>query len=254
MKITFLGTGTSQGVPVVACKCHVCQSNDSRDKRLRSSAMIEVNGKNLIIDCGPDFRYQMLREKVENIRAILFTHEHRDHVAGLDDVRSFNWVNKSAVDIYAETRVINCLKSMFSYAFREIDRYPGAPSINVNIINEKAFKIDDVKIVPIRGMHYNLPVLGFRINDLTYITDFNKITEQEIEKIKGSKVLVVNALRREKHVSHFTLEEALELIERVNPEKAFITHIGHQLDVHDVEEKNLPDNVHFAFDGLSIKL
>lgn len=254
MKITFLGTGTSQGIPVVACKCPVCQSINSKDKRLRTSAMVEINGKNLIIDCGPDFRYQMLRENVENIRAILFTHEHRDHVAGLDDVRSFNWVNKAPVSIYAEERVVTCLENMFSYAFDKIEKYPGTPEINVNIINENPFKIDDIEIIPIRGMHYQLPVLGFRIGDLTYITDFNKIADQDIEKIKGSKVLVINALRREKHISHFTLDEALEIINKAKPIKAFITHIGHQLDKHDVEEYKLPDNVFFAFDTLSIEV
>ncbi|MGB5989544.1 MAG: MBL fold metallo-hydrolase [Marinifilaceae bacterium] len=254
MKITFLGTGTSQGVPVVACKCPVCQSINSKDKRLRTSAMVEINGQNLIIDCGPDFRYQMLRENVENIRAILFTHEHRDHVAGLDDVRSFNWVNKAPVSIYAEERVVTCLENMFSYAFDKIENYPGTPEINVNIINENPFKIDDIEIIPIRGMHYQLPVLGFRIGDLTYITDFNKIADQEIEKIKGSKVLVINALRREKHISHFSLDEALEVINKAKPVKAFITHIGHQLNKHDIEEYKLPDNVFFAFDTLAVEV
>jgi phosphoribosyl 1,2-cyclic phosphate phosphodiesterase len=254
LKITFLGTGTSQGVPVVACKCPVCKSTDSKDKRLRSSVMIEAMGKNIIIDCGPDFRYQMLREGVENIRAIIFTHEHRDHVAGLDDVRSFNWVNKSPVDIYAESRVVDSLKTMFSYAFNEKNKYPGVPQINTNIINEEEFNIDDIKIIPIRGMHYFIPVLGFRLGDITYITDFNKISEVEIEKIKGSKILVINALRKEQHVSHFSLSESLELIDRIKPDRAYITHISHQMDKHAVEEKSLPENVFFAYDGLSIEL
>lgn len=254
MKITFLGTGTSQGVPVVACKCPVCQSRDPRDNRLRSSVMIETLGKNIIIDCGPDFRYQMLRERVENIRAILFTHEHRDHVAGLDDVRSFNWVNKSAVEVYAESRVADCLRSMFAYAFNENNKYPGSPEVNINIISEQAFKIDDIDIIPIRGMHYFIPVLGFRIGDISYITDFNKISDDELEKIKGSKILVINALRKEEHISHFNLSEALELIDRIKPERAYITHISHQMGLHSVEEKNIPDKVSFAYDGLSVEL
>jgi len=254
LKITFLGTGTSQGVPVVACKCPVCQSDDSRDKRLRSSVMFECEGKNIVVDCGPDFRYQMLREKVDNIRAVLFTHEHRDHVAGLDDIRSYNWVNKAPVDIYAETRVLDAVMCMFSYAFKLDNKYPGTPQINVNIIDENPFYIDSVKITPIRGMHYFIPVLGYRIGDITYITDFNKIEDSEIEKLKDSKVLVVNALRKEEHISHFTLSEAIELIQKVNPEKAYITHIGHQMNKHEVEERDLPSNIHFAYDGLTIEV
>ena len=238
----------------MACKCAVCQSDDPRDKRLRTSAMIEVGGKNIVIDCGPDFRYQMLRENVSNIRAVLFTHEHRDHIAGLDDVRSFNWVNKAPVSIYAEERVFKALKTMFSYAFANENIYPGVPSIDVNIIDENIFHIDDIKVTPIRGTHFIIPVLGYRIGDISYLTDFNSISDAEIEKLKGSKVLVVNALRHEKHLSHFTMSEALELIEKVAPEKAYITHVGHQMDKCAIEEKNLPENVHIAYDGLSIEL
>lgn len=254
MKITFLGTGTSQGVPVVACKCPVCQSTDARDKRLRSSVLIECEEKNLIVDCGPDFRFQMLRENVVNIRAILLTHEHRDHVAGLDDVRSFNWINKAPVEIYAERRVIDAVVGMFSYAFKTDNKYPGVPLIDVHEITNQIFFIDSIKIIPIRGLHYFIPVLGYRIGDITYLTDFNSIDGVEIEKIKGSKVLVVNALRNEKHVSHFNLSEALELIEKVKPERAYITHIGHQMGKHEFVENCLPQNVFFAYDGLTIEV
>lgn len=254
MKITFLGTGTSQGIPVVACKCAVCLSEDKKDKRLRSSVMIQDSGNNIVIDCGPDFRYQMLRENISNIRAVILTHEHRDHIAGIDDLRSFNWVNKSAVSVYAENRVVSALKSMFSYVFATEKIYPGVPKIDINIIDESPFFIDKTEVIPIRGMHYYIPVLGYRIGDISYITDFNSISESEIQKMKGSKIMVVNALRHEKHISHFTLSEALELIEKINPDRAYITHISHQMEKTSIEEKKLPKGVYFAYDGLTIEI
>ena len=253
MKLTFLGTGTSQGIPVIACKCPVCLSTDNRDKRLRTSALIEVDGQNIVIDSGPDFRYQMLRAKVEKLNAILFTHEHKDHTAGLDDVRAFNWVNKKAVDIYAEERVQASLKQEFAYVFAEF-RYPGIPQLNLWTVENKPFNINGTQIVPIRAKHYKLPVYAYRIADLAYITDANYISSEEKDKLKGLKVLVVNALRKEKHLSHFTLSEALALIEELKPETAYLTHFSHQLGFHEDVSKELPKNVFMAYDGLEIEI
>lgn len=254
MKIKLLGTGTSQGVPVVACKCPVCQSNDMRDKRLRTSAMFEIDGKNIIIDCGPDFRYQMLRENISNIRAILLTHEHRDHIAGIDDVRSFNWINKCAVDIYAEHRVVKALKAMFSYAFKIKNKYPGVPSINIIEISNSPFYIDNIEVIPIRGMHAFLPVLGYRIGDIAYLTDFKTIDKEEFSKLYNCKILIINALRFEEHHSHFCVNDALKLIKQINPAQAYFTHIGHQFGKYIDKNHLLPDNVNMAFDGLTLEI
>lgn len=253
MKLTFLGTGTSQGIPIIACKCPVCLSTDKRDKRLRTSALIELDGQNIVIDSGPDFRYQMLREKVEKLDAILFTHEHKDHTAGLDDVRAFNWVNKKAVDIYAEERVQDSLKQEFAYVFAEF-RYPGIPQLNLWTVKNEVFKINGTQVVPIRAKHYKLPVFGYRIGKLAYITDANYISPDEKEKLKGLKVLVLNALRKEKHLSHFTLPEALALIKELKPEVAYLTHFSHQLGFHEEISKELPSNVFMAYDGLKIDI
>ncbi len=253
VKLTFLGTGTSQGVPIIACKCPVCLSNNRKDKRLRSSVLINVDGQNLVIDSGPDFRYQMLRAKVENISAILFTHEHKDHTAGLDDIRAFNWVNKKAVSIYAEKRVQESLKKEFSYVFAEF-KYPGIPQMNLIDLTNEAFHINGTSILPIRVRHFKLPVYGFRIDDLAYITDANYISPEEKEKLKGLKVLVLNALRKEDHISHFTLSEALELVAELKPEKAYFTHLSHQMGFHDEVEAELPKNVFLAYDELEIEI
>jgi len=253
VKLTFLGTGTSQGIPIIACKCPVCLSTDKRDKRLRTSVFIEVDGQNIVIDSGPDFRYQMLRAQVEKLDAILFTHEHKDHTAGLDDVRAFNWVNKKAVDIYAEERVQASLKQEFAYVFAEF-RYPGIPQLNLWTVENKAFNINGTEVIPIRAKHFRLPVYGYRIEDLAYITDANYISKEEKEKMQGLKVLVVNALRKEKHLSHFTLSEALALIEELKPEVAYLTHFSHQLGFHEDISKDLPENVFMAYDGLQIKI
>ncbi|TLX74641.1 MBL fold metallo-hydrolase [Labilibacter sediminis] len=253
MKVTFLGTGTSQGIPVIGCQCEVCKSEDSRNNRLRSSVLIEVNDLLLVIDSGPDFRQQMLRADVRRLDGILFTHEHKDHIAGLDDVRAFNWVNKKHAEVYAEERVINAIKREFGYAFEE-NPYPGVPRINLNIIDQEPFYINSTKVIPIRGKHLNLPVLGFRIEDFTYITDFNYISEQELLKVKGSKVLVVNGLRKESHISHFTLTEALDVISKAVPQKAYITHISHQLGLYEAEDKLLPANVNLAYDSLVLNI
>jgi phosphoribosyl 1,2-cyclic phosphate phosphodiesterase len=253
MKITFLGTGTSQGIPLIACGCEVCTSSNPKDKRLRVSVMIEVDGKNIVIDSGPDFRQQMLRENVKTLEAVVFTHEHKDHVAGLDDVRAFNYFSGKHMDVYASEQVQIALKREFHYVFSEAN-YPGIPRISVHTIDTDPFDVSGVKFIPIQVLHYKLPVLGFRVNDFTYITDANYISKQEIEKIKGTKVLVLNALRREKHISHFTLEEALELVKKINPEKAYFTHISHQLGLHEAVSKELPVNVELAYDGLQIEI
>jgi phosphoribosyl 1,2-cyclic phosphate phosphodiesterase len=254
MKITFLGTGTSQGVPVIACQCDICKSTDSKDNRLRSSVLIQEGNTNLVIDSGPDFRQQMLRENVKTLDAILFTHEHKDHVAGLDDVRSYNYLQEQPMDIYAEKRVHEALKREFAYVFASY-KYPGIPELRLNEIKPNgSFSVKDIEVTPIRVMHYKLPILGFQFNNFVYITDANYIDESIISQIKGTKILVVNALREKKHLSHFNLKEALEVIEKVNPEKAFLTHISHKFYKHNEISKLLPDNVHVAYDGLMVQI
>ena len=253
MRVTFLGTGTSQGVPMIACPCEVCHSADTRDKRLRTSVLIEVEGKNFVIDTGPDFREQMLKANVLRLDAVLFTHEHRDHIAGLDDIRSYNHVQQKPMDIYAEDRVIRAIKQEFAYIFAK-DKYPGIPEVNLHQIENHPFEIEGIPILPIRVMHLQLPLLGYRIGDFTYITDANYILDEEKEKIKGSKYLVVNGLRREKHVSHYTLSEALELIQELKPKHAFITHISHQMGFHKDVQAELPPNVTLAYDGLVLDI
>ena len=250
MKLTFLGTGTSQGVPVIACDCGVCLSPDLRDKRLRSSVMITINNLNYLIDCGPDFRQQMLREKIKDIRAILFTHEHKDHIAGMDDVRAFNFKHQKDMDVYCDMNVQKALFREFPYVFND-NKYPGVPEVNIHQINSnKSFNIDGNLFTPIEVMHYKLPVLGFRVNDLTYITDAKTISRKEIEKIKGTRVLVVNALRISEHISHFNLKEALSFINEVKPEVAYLTHVSHLMGRTEDVEKQLPDKVMLAYDGL----
>ena len=254
MKLTFLGTGTSQGVPVIACDCGVCLSPDIRDKRLRSSVMITINNLNYLIDCGPDFRQQMLRENIQDIRAILFTHEHKDHVAGMDDVRAFNFKHQKDMDVYCDQNVQKALFREFSYIFSD-NKYPGVPEVNIHQINSnKSFDIDGNLFTPIEVMHYKLPVLGFRVNDLTYITDAKTISRKEIEKIKGTRVLVVNALRIREHISHFNLKEALSFINEVKPEVAYLTHVSHLMGRTEDVEKQLPDKVMLAYDGLKVDI
>jgi phosphoribosyl 1,2-cyclic phosphate phosphodiesterase len=253
LKITFLGTGTSQGVPLIACQCIVCNSSEARDKRLRSSVMIETEGKTVVIDTGPDFRQQMLREKVRNLDAVVFTHEHKDHIAGLDDIKAFNFILNKKIDVYATERVQQALKREFAYIFSG-EKYPGIPEINLHTIDNNPFNVHGIVFKPIEVMHYKLPVFGYRINDFTYITDANYISETEIEKARGSKIVVLNALRREEHISHFTFDQAVELAKQLSPGKAYFTHISHQLGLHEEVEKELPDEIRLAYDGLSLKI
>ncbi|HAM10210.1 MAG: hypothetical protein A2X05_04325 [Bacteroidetes bacterium GWE2_41_25] len=252
MKITFLGTGTSQGVPVIACDCNTCNSDDPHDKRLRTSLLLEEDNVILLFDAGPDFRQQMLREKVKRLDSIILTHEHKDHIAGLDDVRAFNYKSQSAIDIFSEDRVQKALRKEYSYVFSEI-QYPGIPKMKLNPIQEHGFNVKGLEILPIRVFHYHLPVYGFRIGNFAYITDTNYIPEESKEKLFGVKYLVINALRKEKHISHFSLREALDLIREISPKKAFITHISHQMGYHAEVSKELPKGTSLAFDGLTVQ-
>ncbi|QNE39814.1 MBL fold metallo-hydrolase [Hymenobacter sp. NBH84] len=255
MQITFLGTGTSQGVPVIGCHCPVCRSVDYRDKRLRVAVHVQVAGKSIVIDSGPDFRQQMLRERIEQLDALVFTHEHKDHTAGLDDIRSYNFLQQRDMPLYAEPRVLNQLRQEFAYIFAE-NKYPGVPRVKTIPITSdtEVFLVEGVPFQPIRALHYRLPVLGYRIGDFTYITDANYLTEEALTQVRGSRVIVLNALRHEKHISHFSLPEALELLEDLAPEQAYLTHISHQLGLHHEVEATLPDFVRLAYDGLQIML
>ncbi len=251
MKVTFLGTGTSQGVPVIACNCEVCMSENSKDNRLRTSIMLEDKGKVIVIDTGPDFRQQMLRENVQQLDAVVFTHEHKDHVAGLDDVRAFNFKQKRDMDIYATPEVQTALIREFHYAFAEY-KYPGVPSLALHTINDNVFNIGEVELQPINVWHYKMPVKAFRIKNFTYITDANRIEDKELKKIKGSEIIVLNALRKTDHISHFNLAEAVELLKELKPKKAYLTHISHLLGKHDEVQQELPDFIEIAHDGLKI--
>lgn len=251
MKLTFLGTGTSQGVPVVACQCPVCQSNNPKDKRLRASVMVETEGQCLVIDAGPDFRQQMLTHQVRHLTGILLTHEHVDHIFGLDDIRAFNWVQKQPTDIYAEERVQIAIRRIFDYVFASYT-YPGVPQMHLHLIENKSFRIGELEILPIRGFHYKLPVFGFRIGKVAYVTDVNKLEDHELEKLEGLDVLVLNALRKEDHISHYSLKQALAIIARLNPKKAYLTHISHQMGFYDEVQKELPENIFLAYDGLIV--
>jgi phosphoribosyl 1,2-cyclic phosphate phosphodiesterase len=250
VKITFLGTGTSQGVPVIACECSTCQSKDPHDKRLRTSLLLETEETTLLFDAGPDFRQQMLRENVRKLDSILLTHEHKDHIAGMDDVRAFNFKSQDAIDIFAEERVQKAIKKEFSYVFTEY-QYPGVPKMRLNNIPEHSFIVKGISVIPLRVFHYQLPVYGFRIQDFAYITDANYIPEETKEKLFGGKYLVINALRKEKHISHFSLREAMDIIREISPKKAYITHISHQMGFHSEVSNELPPEIILAYDGLS---
>jgi phosphoribosyl 1,2-cyclic phosphate phosphodiesterase len=251
--ITFLGTGTSQGVPVIACNCYVCNSIDYKDKRLRSAVHLQSETTSIIIDIGPDFRQQVLREKIPWLNAILLTHEHKDHTAGLDDVRSYNFKQKQDMPIYGRKKVLEQVRSEFQYIFNGI-KYPGVPRVELREIDNSSFSIDDLTIEPVEVLHYKLPVFGFKIAGFAYITDAKTISEKEKTKLLGLDVLVLNALQHDAHISHLTLKEALELIEELKPKKAYLTHISHNLGLTRDVEQTLPENVHLAFDGLKLSL
>ncbi len=254
MKITFLGTGTSQGIPVIACECEVCKSLDYRNNRLRVSVHIETDESNIIIDAGPDFRQQVLRENIKKLDAILLTHEHKDHTAGLDDIRAFNFKQDRAMPIYASKHVHNQLKREFEYVFSE-HKYPGIPQMElIEITENEPFNLNELKIIPINVLHHKLKVFGFRIGQFTYITDANYISDIEIEKIRGSKIIVLNALQKSPHISHFTLDEAIVVLEKIKPDQAYLTHISHKLGLHAEVEKEMPSYIRLAYDGLSINI
>lgn len=253
MEVIFLGTGTSQGIPVIGSSHPVCLSNDPRDKRLRVSVLINWEGFTILVDCGPDFRSQMLTHNVSHLDAILYTHEHNDHTAGLDDIRPF-FFRQGDIPVFAHKRVLESLKKRFEYIFQTENKYPGAPSVAVNEITNEAFKFNSLTIVPINVMHNRVQVFGFRFGDFAYLTDVKTIEKEEIEKLRGVKVLVVNALRQEPHHSHFCLPDALEFIEDIKPERAYLTHISHVMGFHEEVQASLPDNVFLAYDNLKITI
>ena len=253
MKITVLGSGTSQGIPVITCECEVCKSLDFRDKRLRTSIHVQTNKLSLVIDTGPDFRQQMLNNQIHQLDAILYTHEHKDHTAGMDDIRSFNFKQKANMPIYAREQVLGQLRQEFAYVFAE-KKYPGTPKISENKIMNVPFNIQDVNITPINVMHHKLAVFGFRIGDFTYITDANKIDEIELEKIKGSKIFILNALQKKEHISHFNLDQAIVIAQQIDAEQTYFTHISHNMGLHHTITKELPENIFLAYDGLKLNL
>lgn len=249
VKITFLGTGTSQGVPMVACDCAVCQSPDAKDKRLRSSVLLSVGGKELLIDAGPDFRQQMLRIGQKRLDAVLLTHEHVDHMYGLDDIRAFNWAQQSAVSIYAEGRVLGELHRVYSYVFAEY-RLKGLPEMDLHEIRHEPFEVEGVPIIPIRGIHYKLPVFGYRVGGFAYLTDMNKIAEEEKQKLQALDLLVLGAVHKKEHISHMNLSQALQLVEELKPRRAYLTHLSHHMGLHQEVNSQLPAGVQLAYDGL----
>ena len=253
LKITFLGTGTSSGVPMIGCGCNVCTSTNKKDKRLRSSILVESETTALVVDTTPDFRYQMLRANVQKLDAVLFTHPHKDHIAGLDDVRAYNYFQQKPMELYANSLTEEAIKREFAYAFSD-KKYPGIPNLNLNTIDDKPFMIGDITVVPILVWHLKMPVLGFRFGKFTYITDANKIEEDEKEKIKGSDAMVLNALRKESHISHFTLDEAVAMVQELAVPKAYFTHISHQLGKHEDINNALPNGIFLAFDGQELTI
>ncbi|MCR4966019.1 MAG: MBL fold metallo-hydrolase [Bacteroidales bacterium] len=253
MKVTLLGTGTSQGVPVVGCQCAVCHSDDTRDHRLRTAAFIEVDGVNILLDAGPDLRMQLLRENITHVDAVLITHEHKDHLAGLDDIRPIYFMMKEPMQIYAMPRVLKVIRKDFDYAFKQ-NPYPGAPAFTLHPVYDDPFQVKGIEITPIHVRHLTLPILGYRIQDMAYITDGSFISETELQKLKGLKLLVINALRIKEHYSHFNLQQALAIIERLQPEQATITHISHEMGLYAETSQLLPKNVQLGYDGLSFEI
>lgn len=254
MKVTFLGTGTSQGVPIIGCRCRVCTSADPKDNRLRSAVMVQVNGKNIVVDSGPDFRQQMLNTGIQRLDGLLITHAHKDHIAGLDDIRGFNFIQKEAIDVYCSEQVEAQIRREFAYIFSE-HRYPGIPELHIhNIHNDVDFEVAGIPVTPIEVLHYKLPVTAFRFDRFAYVTDANYIAPKELEKLKGCDTLVLNALRQEEHISHFNLVQAIEIIKAINPRQAFITHISHQMGLHEEVNRSLPQGIQLAYDQLTIEL
>lgn len=252
LKITFLGTGTSSGVPMIGCECEVCTSADKKDNRLRSSILVQSAKTTLVVDTGPDFRYQMLRQKIKHLDAVIFTHPHKDHLAGLDDIRAFNFFLKKPISVYADSLTEEAVRRDFYYAFSDT-KYPGIPELDLNTITLEPFMVGDIPVIPVLVWHMKMPVMGFRFGKFTYITDANKIDETEREKIRGSEVMVLNALRKQKHISHFTLEEAIEVVSELRVPVSYFTHISHQLGRHAEIEAELPDGMHLSYDGLVLE-
>jgi len=253
VNVTFLGTGTSQGVPMIACSCAVCTSLDFRDKRSRTSILVEINGVHLVVDSGPDFRQQILGNRINRMDALLVTHEHKDHIAGLDDVRGFNYIQHAPMPLFALPRVLDHIKVEFAYAFAE-KKYPGVPQIDLIPVNTDPFKVNGIDIIPIQVMHAKLPILGFRFGDFSYITDCNYLSPESIDLIKGSQVLVLNALQREPHISHYTLEQAIEVAGEIGIERVYFTHMSHKIGTHASVSKELPKGIQLAYDGLRIEI
>ncbi|MDW3647984.1 MAG: MBL fold metallo-hydrolase [Bacteroidia bacterium] len=253
MKFSFLGTGTSSGVPMIACDCYVCTSKDPRDKRLRTAGLLEKGNTRVVFDTGPDFRQQILRSGIKELQAVVFTHSHKDHIAGMDDIRAFNFFMKQDMNIYGTSITLDRVKIEFSYIFEAAD-YPGVPRVQIHEIDENPFRIGDIDLTPIPVLHKEMEVYGFRSGNFAYVTDANYISPESMEKLRGLDVLVLNALRWQKHYSHFTLDEAIEIIEELRPQKAYLTHISHQLATHEKLLEYLPKGIEPAYDGLEIEV
>lgn len=253
MKVTFLGTGTSQGVPVIGCECKVCKSLDFRDKRFRSSIHLEANGVSIVVDTGPDFRMQMLQAGIKKLDAVIYTHEHKDHTAGLDDIRPYNFSQQMDIPIFGRRQVLDQIQREFSYIF-SAQKYPGVPQVAAIEINENPFRIDGLSVIPIPVLHYKLPVLGFRFGDFSYVTDANFIPDKSLKLLEGTEILVLNALQKESHISHFTLDEAVEMALRIGAKQTYFTHISHRLGLHEQVDHELPEGIALGYDGLELTL